>query len=453
MHSTASPPKPIPAPGPRPDFPGAHLLAMRRNPLGFLTMLARDYGDVVRMRLGTQQVYLLNHPDHIRDVLVTHNRQFMKGVGLQRAKRLLGEGLLTSEGDFHLQQRRLAQPAFHHERIAAYGDVMSAYAVRTAERWRSGEVVDVHGEMLRLTLAIAGKTLFDSDVEEEATEIGEAIATCMALFRSFSTLPLAQLLERLPLPSALRFQAARARLDATIYRMIAARRDAPADRGDLLSLLMLARDDDSAGGRMTDRQLRDEVMTIFLAGHETTANALTWTWHLLTLFPSVERKLHAEVDAVLGDRPPGAADMARLPYATMVLAESMRLYPPAWVIGRRALTDYSAGGYDVPAGSIVLLSQWVTHRDPRWFPVPERFDPERWTPEARAARPRFAYYPFGGGARICIGEQFAWMEGVLALATLARRWRLGPAEGQRVEPAPSITLRPRFGLKMVAVRR
>jgi cytochrome P450 len=446
-------PEPTHAPGPRPDYPGAHLLAMRRDPLGFLTTLARDYGDVVRVRLGTQHVYLLNHPDHIRDVLVTHNRQFMKGAGLQRAKRLLGEGLLTSEGDFHLRQRRLAQPAFHHERIAGYGGVMSAYAARAAGRWRSGEVVDVHGEMLRLTLAIVGKTLFDSDVEAEAKEIGEALATSMALFQSFSTLPLAQLLERLPLPAALRFRAARARLDATIYRMIAARRDATADRGDLLSMLMLARDDGPAGGQMTDRQLRDEAMTIFLAGHETTANALAWTWHLLTLFPSVEQRLHAEVDAALGDRLPDGGDMARLPYAAMVLAESMRLYPPAWVIGRRALTDYSVGGYDVPAGSIVLLSQWVTHRDPRWFPVPERFDPERWTPEARAARPRFAYYPFGGGARICIGEQFAWMEAVLALATLARRWRFRPAEGQRVEPAPSITLRPRFGLRMVAVER
>jgi len=441
-------------PGPKARFPGQFLLVFRRDPLGLLERMARDYGDVSFVRLGDRRVHLLNHPDLIKDVLVNEARRFHKGRGLELAKHLLGEGLLTSEGDFHRRQRRLAQPAFHQQRIALYATAMVEHAERTSERWArlaggaTPPVIDIHQEMMRLTLGIVGKTLFGTEVEDQAQEIGQAITTSMELFRSFTTLPFAPLLERLPLPSTWRFLRARALLDTTIYRLIESRRGAAEDRGDLLSMLLLAQDEEGSGG-MTDQQVRDEAMTLFLAGHETTANALTWTWYLLSRHADVETRLHAELDQVLGDRPAKAEDMPRLTYTWRVLAEAMRLYPPAWVIGRRAIEDYEVAGYRMPKGSIVLVSQWVTHRDARFFPDPDRFDPDRWTDEARAARPRFAYFPFGAGPRICIGEHFAWLEGVLVLATLARRWRPRLAPGHRVALQPSITLRPKGGMKML----
>jgi len=439
-------------------LPGSNLLALRRDPLGFFTKLAREFGDVAYFKLGPQEMFLLNHPDSIRDVLVTHHRNFMKGRGLQRAKRLLGEGLLTSEGEFHRRQRRLAQPAFHRQRIAAYGATMTDYASRLQERWQDGATVDISREMTRLTLAIAGKTLFDADVGSEADEIGAALTTAMELFTTL-TLPFADLLEKLPLPGKRRFQKARDRLDATIYRMIDERRASGEDRGDLLSMLLLAQDEEDEeaaeghGRGMTDAQLRDEAMTIFLAGHETTANALTWTWYLLSQHPEVEAKLHAELGAVLAGRPPTADDVARLRYTEMIFAESMRLYPPAWIMGRRVLNDYEVDGYLAPAGSIIVMSQYVMHHDARYFPDPFKFDPERWTPEAQATRPRFSYFPFGGGPRQCIGEGFAWMEGVLVMAALAQRWRMQHDPGHRVELQPLITLRPKHGMRMILQRR
>lgn len=444
------------APGPKQIFPIVNLLSLRRNRLGFLSQLVREYGDLVYFQLGPQPVFLLNHPDYIRDVLVTHHKNFMKGEGLQRAKRLLGEGLLTSEGEFHLRQRRMMQPAFHRQRIASYAATMVEYTERTSQRWQNGATVDVAREMMHLTLAIAGKTLFDADVEGEADEIGNALSDAMAQFNNLM-LPFAQLLERLPLPSMRKFQQARERLDATIYRMIEERRRSGEgqleERGDLLSMLIAARDEEGDGTGMTDEQLRDEAMTIFLAGHETTANALTWTWYLLSQHPAVEAELQAEVDAVLNGRLPTAEDYPRLRYTEMVVAEAMRLYPPAWIIGRRALNDYRINGYHVPARSILLMSQFITHHDARWFPEPDRFDPLRWTPEAKEARPKFSYYPFGGGNRVCIGEQFAWMEGVLVLATLAQRWRLRLVAGHPVELQPIVTLRPKHGMQMVLERR
>lgn len=439
-------------PGPRPVIPGANFIAIRRDPIRFLTGLAEQYGDLVYFKLGPQPVFLLNNPDYIRDALVTHNRNFMKGEGLQRAKRLLGEGLLTSEGEFHLRQRRLAQPAFHRQRIAGYAATMVEYAARTRDEWRAGETRDIAREMMRLTLAIAGKTLFDADVESEADEIGEALTTTFALFNRVS-LPFAQWLDRLPLPATKRFQKARQRLDSTIYRIINERRAAAVDRGDLLSMLIAARDDEGDGTGMTDEQLRDEAMTIFLAGHETTANALTWTWYLLSQHPEVEARFHAEVDEVLKGGLPSAEDFPRLRYTEMVLAESMRMYPPAWTIGRRALKDYEMSGYLIPARSILLMSQYVTHHDARYFPEPFRFDPERWTPEARESRPKFSYFPFGGGPRLCIGEHFAWMEGVLVLATIAQRFRMRLAPGHPVEMQPLVTLRPKHGMKLILEAR
>jgi cytochrome P450 len=414
--------------------------------------LTERYGDLVYFEFGPQPMFLVNNPDYIRDVLVTHNRKFMKGEGLQRAKRLLGEGLLTSEGEFHLRQRRLAQPAFHRQRIAGYAATMVEYADRACDRWQAGETRDVAREMMRLTLAIAGKTLFDANVEGEADEIGKALTTTFDLFNTL-TLPFRQLLERLPLPASKRFLKARERLDATIYRIINERRASGEDRGDLLSMLIAARDEEGDGSGMTDEQLRDEAMTIFLAGHETTANALTWTWYLLSQHPEIEARFHAEVDEALKGALPTAEDFPRLRYTEMVFAEVMRLYPPAWVIGRRALGDHQIDGYKIPARSILLISPYVTHHDARFYPDPFRFDPERWTPEARESRPKFSYFPFGGGPRVCIGESFAWMEGALVLATIARRFRMRLAPGHPVEMRPLVTLRPKHGMRMILESR
>jgi cytochrome P450 len=441
-------------PGPRRRYPGEFALAVIRRPLEFLPALARDFGDVAAFDIGAQPIVLLSHPDHIRDVLVTHGRRFHKGRGLERAKILLGEGLLTSEGDLHLRQRRLAQPAFHRTRIAGYGDTMATYARRRAGTWTDGATLDVATEMAAYTLAVVGKTLFDADIEADAPEIGEALGAAIATF-NLTVVPWGELLLRLPLPLARRFRRARARLDATIYEMIARRRRDDDDRGDLLSMLLLAHDTDGDGGGMSDVQLRDEAMTLLLAGHETTANALTWAWYLLSQTPDVEARLHAEVDQ-FGDRPLGAADLALLPYTRAVLAETMRLFPPAWIVGRRALDAYEVGGHVMARRTVVLMSQWIVHRDSRWWPDAESFQPDRWLPGGSAgdpARPRFSYFPFGAGTRVCIGEQFAWMEGVLALATFAQRWRLRLADGHRVVPQPIVTLRAKHGMRMVAKRR
>jgi cytochrome P450 len=424
------------------------------RPLEFLPGLAKAYGDVTVFHIGKQPVALVSDPALIRDIFVTHGKQFHKGRGLERARMLLGEGLLTSEDDFHLRQRRLAQPAFHRTRVAAYGQVMAHFAERRAARWRDGETLDVSREMAAYTLAVVGKTLFDADIEGEAHEIGDALSAAIAAF-SFSVLPFGELLFRLPLPAVRRFRRGRERMDATIYRMIEERRASGEDRGDLLSMLLLAHDTEGDGTGMSNLQLRDEAMTLLLAGHETTANQLTWTFYLLSQNPDVEARLHAEIDA-LGDAPLGAEDVGRLPYARAVIAESMRLYPPAWIVGRRTLNEYQLGDYVIPPRTYVLMSQWIVHRDPRWWDDADVFRPERWLPGGSAldaARPKFSYFPFGAGTRVCIGEQFAWMEGVLALATIARRWKLRLVAGHPIVPQPIITLRSKHGMRMVTHAR
>jgi cytochrome P450 len=429
-----------------------HLPAFRAHPIDFLMKMAREYGDLPYFRLGPQHVYLVNHPDLVREVLVTNQANFTKSRALQRARVLLGEGLLTSEGQFHLRQRRLVQPAFHRERLAAYASVMSEYGVRLRDRWTAGSTLDVSQEMMRLTLAVVGKTLFSAEVEAEASEIGDALTTVLKMFRMLM-MPFSEYLEKLPLPSVRRFDKARARLDQTIYGLIHERRRSGEDTGDLLSMLLLAHDEEADGSGMTDQQVRDEALTLFLAGHETTANALTWTWYLLSQNPECERRLHEEIDSALVGRVAAMCDLPQLRYTEMVFAEAMRLYPPAWAIGRMSKGPFELGGIKIAGKSICIVSPYVIQRDPRWFADPERFEPERWATEARDARPKFSYFPFGGGARVCIGERFAWMEGVLLIAAIAQKWKLKLAPDQRVEPLPLITLRTKYGMRMIVEPR
>lgn len=437
---------------PNPSFPPGPKLTLslglfglfRSDPLRFFMQLSR-YGDISHTRLLGRHIYLLNEPEAIRDVLVTNDRKFKKGRGLQLARGLLGNGLLTSEGDFHRRQRRLSAPAFHHQKIARYAETMVTLAQQTSRRWQPGQQVDMAREMMRLTLAVAGKTLFDADVEQEADEIGSALSDSMRLFARTSS-PFYPLIEKLPLASNRRYAEAHRRLDQTVYRMIAEHRRNPGHE-DLLGMLLAAQDEEG-GGQMSDRQLRDEAMTIFLAGHETTALATTWTWFLLSQHPEVEERLHAELRQVLNGRPPAYADIPTLPYTRQVLAEAMRLYPPAYVIGREAVEEHELCGYSIPVGATLLMSQYVMHRNPRYFPEPERFDPGRWTPEAEARRPKFSYFPFGGGPRVCIGEPFAWAEGILVLASLAQAWQPRLLPGQTIDTRPLITLRPKNGVWM-----
>ncbi len=441
-------------PGPKTRTPGHQFFAFRRDPLAFMQQLARDYGDIAFFKVGPQRAYLLNHPDLIKDVFVTHHDYFHKGRTVQRMKYLLGEGLITSEGEHYRRQRRLAQPAFHKQRIASYGEAMVKYSERAASRYRDGQMLDVAQEMMSIALAIVGKTLFDTDLEEEdAGKVSQGLTNVMESFELLM-LPLFNVIEKLPLPAVRRLRRARSRMDEIIYQLIAERRESRADHGDLLSMLLLALDEEGDGGGMTNEQLRDEVMTIYLAGHETTANALAWTWYLLSQHPEVEAELHREIDAVLeGGRLPTTADLARLRYTEMVVAEAMRLYPPAWLIGRRAIREYAISDYVVPVGSLVFSCPYVMHRHERYYPDPLRFDPLRWTPEAKATRPQFSYFPFGGGPRRCIGESFAWMEAVLVVATLARHWRMRLVPGHTVALMPRLTLRPKHGLAMTLQRR
>jgi cytochrome P450 len=450
MQPTAfHPATPIPVP-PGENRPFATLLALRRDPLGFLERIAAQYGDISHLRVGPYRLVFLNHPDLVHEVLVTRAASLAKGRILEQTREVFGQGLLTSEGELHRRQRRLIQPAFHRRRIEAYAEAMSADAAAAAARWRDGDTLDIAREMMRLTLRIVARSLFSVDVEdEEAREVGQALDALVAAF-DLVVIPFQGLLQKLPLPSIRRARQARETLDALVYRLIAERRRTGGGE-DLLSLLLAARDEEGSG--MDDRQVRDEVLTLFLAGHETTANALSWTWYLLAQHPQAEARLHAEIDTVLGDRLPAADDLPRLVFTRQVLAESMRLYPPAWAISRRTIEPIEIGGYPVPAGSGVLMSQWVSHRDPRFFPDPLRFRPERWTEPFEAQLPKLAYFPFGGGSRVCIGMGFAWMEGVLLLATIGRRWTLRLAPGYRVEPYPRITLRPKNGVRVMLQRR
>ena len=417
-------------PSPEDTYLVGNLLEYTRDPLLFLTRCSREYGDVVRLRFPGPPVYLLNGPDHVEQVLAKNNRNFVKGRYFRQELGFLGRGLLTSEGEFWRRQRRLSQPAFHRRRIDSYGEVVVSYTQRMLQRWRGGEERDVHEEMMRLLLEVVAKVLFDAEIER-AEDVGRALGRVARRFDEQGSAKLLRFLfGPLPTPTDLRFRRAVGQLDEIIYGIIDERRASGRDAGDLLSMLLRTRDE--GGERMSDRQLRDEAITILLAGHETNALALSWTWYLLSQNPGAEAKLLEELREVLGERAPTVEDLPRLRYTQMVLKESMRLYPPAWSISREAKGECEIGGYRVPAGTQLFIAQWVLHRDPRHFDDPEAFVSKRWGEGYAEQIPKYAYLPFGAGPRLCIGSSFAVMEATLLLATIAKRFRLELTSGRRV---------------------
>jgi cytochrome P450 len=433
------------------DLLGGHFYSFRKDPTGFLTRLSK-LGDVAAFKMGSQRGFLISDPKLIHDMLITNAHKFVKGRALQRAKSLLGNGLLTAEGAFHLRQRRMIQPAFHRQRISEYASAMVGAAEKMSNEWCHGETRDISNEMMRLTLRVVGRTLFNTNVEDETDEVAKAMTSLVSLF-TYLLLPFSEFLEKLPLPQTMRFRKARNILNDVIFNIIDERRRSGEDAADLLSMLLLAHDEGDGSG-MTDEQIRDEALTLFLAGHETTANALTWTWYLLSQDPEVEHKLHGELNRRLDGRSPTFDDISNLIYTQAVLAESMRLFPPAWTIGRLATESHEFGGYTVKKGDLILASQWVMHHDRRFWDDADSFKPERWlTLSVKEATQRFIYFPFGGGVRRCIGESFAWTEGILLLATLARNWKLRLDPKQKIGLSPMITLRPKFGMKMQLAAR
>jgi cytochrome P450 len=439
------------APGPKGGYFSRSTTEFRRDQLGFYASCARDYGDVVATRMGPYRVLLIYHPDAIEELLVARNRDFIKSPGVRLLRPLVGDGLLLSENETWLRQRRLIQPAFHRQRVAGYGDVMAQLAERHVDGWKPGDTLDAHAEMMALTQAIVAKTLFDADVSGDAHDAIQAAQVLAedfgARLKSFRLIPY-----WLPTPRNIRSRRAVRRLDALVHRIIAERQRSPEDRGDLLSMLAQAQDADD-GTRMTAQQLRDEVMTIFMAGHETTAVALSWTWYLLAQHPEVDRRLGAELREVLADRRATVAYIARLKYVERVVTEVMRLYPPAYGLGRQAVRATELAGQAIGASDIVIVPTWVVHRDPRWFEEPEAFRPERWDGDLAQRLPRYAYFPFGGGPRQCIGNGFAMMEAILVVAVIAQRFRLSLVPGQRIRPAPYVTVRPEPGIRVRLERR
>lgn len=431
--------------------PKRHLLAgnlpeFRRDRLGFLMACAREHGDVVPLRFGVFRAVLVNDPAAIEDVL-KNSRTFVKSFAYRMIRPVVANGLLLSEGDFWIRQRRLAQPAFQRARMGeAYTPAIVECAQRLLDRWSAAEVREVHGEMMRVTAEVAGQAFFGADVSEQVDEVSHMLLVLGELLTNRLDSVLSVLPSGLPTPTNLRVRQAVKNLDAVIYPIIERRRRNGAVHDDLLSRLLAAQDED--GSQMTDRQLRDEVMTFFLAGHETTSLLLSWTLLLLSRHPAVQNRLRAEVTGALDGRPPAFTDLARLPFLDAVLCETLRLYPPVWAMGREPLADCEVAGHRVAKGTGILFSQWVMHRDPRFFNSPEAFLPERWLDGLQKRLPRFAYFPFGGGQRICIGANFAMMEAGIILSMLLQRFRFEPAPDREVEVWPAFTLRPRSGVHL-----
>ncbi len=444
------------------------------SPILLFEHLLKTYGNISCYKfLGTDIVFV-NDPDYIREILVTQGASFIKERTVKRMRLLLGEGLITSDEPFHMRQRRIAAPAFHRQRIAAYGAEIVASAVQASERLVAGKPFDVAASSMELSLEIVARTLFDTEVDADIRSINDEVNTIMDLYNFIVGFPMLERFLFLPIPQLVRFRKSKARLDAVVDRLIREHRESMAtavedgtegDRGDLLSMLLSSRDEllDDAGQptgeyvTMSDPQVRDEVLTIFLAGYETVANGLTWTWYLLSQNPEVEARLHAELDAVLGvgadRRLPTLADYPALRYTEMVFAEAMRLYPPAWAMGRMSTRPVTLGPYTIGPGAHFFMSQYMMGRTEEYFPEPLKFDPERFSADSKATRPKYTYFPFGGGSRQCIGESFAWMEGVFSIATLASKWRFRYADPTPPTPQAKITLRPRDPLHMVAEAR
>lgn len=442
-------------PGPSSIIAGRLLRDFMRDPIHMLLQTAEKYGDVSHFKLGKQHIFLVNNPELIENILIRDYRNFVKSRRLQLSKRLLGEGLLTSEGEFHDRQRRMMQPSFLPNRVKSYGAAMIDSAEKMISGWRDGQVLDIHAQMMHVTSAIITKAVLGSEIsDEESDRVNQALVSSMKYLDRIQ-MPLGEFVQRIPiLPVNKDFRSAKVVLDTLVYRMISEHKSRGGQAGepDLLDTLIAAGKSDAKLAREWDRQVRDEVMTIFLAGHETTANALTWTLYLLSQNPECESKLFDELARVLQDgaglRAPSIDDIHALQYTEKVLRESMRMYPPAWTLARQAVQDYKLDGYTVPAKSIIVMSQYVMHHDPRFFAEPNRFIPERWTNEFRAQLPRFCYFPFGGGIRGCLGESFAWTEGILLLATICRNWSMTHDPSHRVEALPIITLRPKHGMRM-----
>ena len=451
MSATASASPRSRPPGPR-GLPimGTTFMASRDS-TRTLMRWARDYGDVVHYHFFDFQFYVLFHPQHVERVLLGKTGNFVKGITSRANPELFGNGLLTSDGDFWRRQRRLSNPAFHRQSLARYAEITVEEAARLMDGWKHGDKRNIHNDMMNVTLRIVLRSLFGSELGENMRAIEPALDRIMVSSSGFHSIAF---FLRIPTPMRKRHFLAVEKLNEVVYALIARGREKlksgegiaeeAGGAKDLLTLLLTARDDD--GNFMSDQQLRDEVITLLLAGHETTALNLSWTWYLLAKYPEVEEKLHAELDAVLGGRPPSAADLPKLQYTDRVIRETLRLYPPAWRIFRRTEEPLEVGEYVLPAGANIVLSQWVTQRDPRWFSEPDRFHPDRWSEESAAKLPRFAYFPFEGGPRVCIGAGFAMMEATLLLATIAQRFRMRLAPGQRIEPLASITLRPKNGI-------
>ncbi len=426
------------------------------EPIRLFEHLMAVFGPIAHYRFMGTYIVFLNDPAFIREVLINQAGSFVKERTLQRMKILLGEGLITSDDPIHRQERRIAAPAFHRQRIAAYGDQIVTITTQHAEQWRGEPTVDVNNAMMVVSLEIIARTLFDCEITDDIRSVNDDTNAIMRLYNFLVAFPAIERVLHLPLPGIVQFRRSKARLDATVNRMMAERRQELATgseaRGDLLSLLLEARTeplDASQPGEsapLSDQQIRDEVLTIFLAGYETVANALTWTWYLISQHPDIEARLHAEVDAVLGRGVTGRAattkDLASLRYTEQVFAEAMRLYPPAWAMGRMSTKPVQLGEYEIPTGAHFFFSQYVMHRSPEHFPDPLRFDPDRFTPEQKATRDKFVYFPFGGGGRQCIGESFAWMEGILVIATIVQRWTMRYAGTRPPVPKAKITLRP-----------
>jgi cytochrome P450 len=434
------------------------------EPIRLFEYLHRTYGAIAHYRFLGTPIIFLNEPDYIREVLVTQASSFVKERTVRRMKILLGEGLITSDDPIHIRQRRIVAPAFHRQRIAAYADQIVSSAEHHASQWQPGQTLDISAAMMSLSLEIVARTLFDAEVTDDIRRINDEVNTIMNLYNFLIAFPRMEDFLHLPIPGVMKFRRSKARLDRVVNRLIFEHKREDMDKGDLLSMLISSRDEqaDSSGHHtgMSDEQIRDEVLTIFLAGYETTANALAWTWYLLSQNPEAEAKLHAELDQVLASglnsekeraqihRLPTLADYPALRYTEQVFAESMRLYPPAWAMGRMSTQPVSLGPYRIPPGAHFFMSQYMISRTAEFYPNPLRFDPDRFTPEAKAARPRFTYFPFGAGSRQCIGESFAWMEGVLAIATIASRWRMTYLDSRPPVPQAKITLRPRDPMRM-----